>query len=116
MGTLDTQLSTEAADFLADFGESITYTPDGGSAKSITAVVDRNPLASVPTAGRAVARNLVQVTLANHATTGVTAIKEGFDTVALKLRRDDAATTTLVIRRVIEAESDAGMWRLEAST
>ncbi len=44
---LDGLLAGEADTFLANFGESITYYPKGGSSRSIVGVVDRNPVSGV---------------------------------------------------------------------
>lgn len=110
-------LSSDMAVFLNsdEFGESITYTPHGGSPISIVALIDRdhpNPGRDDVRTDRQFPVNTVQLTIAKHATLGVASVKERFDRVALKRKISDAGTTTFTITRIVE--QDEGAWLLEA--
>ena len=114
MGYLNDIISDYDAESFVDddvFGESVTYTPVGGVAKTINANViraepfDRN---GVPGARR----DGLTVFIRNHATLGVTSIDTGGDTIAVAPRYGGAAKTYQVKGPV---QQDAGMWRLELS-
>ncbi len=49
--------------------ESVSYTPSGGSARTISAIVDRSPAAMITDNGVSTPR--VRITVANHATRGI---------------------------------------------
>lgn len=112
--TLRSKLSTDAgAVFLNSdhFAASITYTPHNELSKTIKAVIDRSPVRSVEHGGKPLPGNIVEIWIANHATDGVTSVKERHDKVSLPLREGGAAVE-LVVTKIIE--QDAGLWRLEA--
>jgi hypothetical protein len=94
-----------------EFAESVTYTPSGGSAKTINALVDRNPMRMLEAAAMGFQQAGLEIYIANDATLGVTSVKEGLDTVTLKLRQGDSSTTVLIVKKVVE--SDLQMFRLE---
>ncbi|MGH7260872.1 MAG: head-tail joining protein [Nitrospiraceae bacterium] len=95
----------------AEFGETVTYTPQGGSPKAITAIVDRGASVDVVNQGaRTFPANAVEIEIADNATFGVTTVKERFDQVALRLKKDDPSDTVLVVKRVIQPNK--GAWRL----
>lgn len=112
--TLRSKLSTDSGSVFLNsdhFAESITYTPHNELSKTIKAVIDRSPVRPVERGGRPSPVNIVEIWIANHATDGVTSVKERFDKVSLPLREGGAAVD-LRITKVIE--QDAGLWRLEA--
>lgn len=101
-----------ANEFLStdEFAESITYTPSGGSPKTIKAIVVRPQIDVLDQdRGRVLARQ-VEIQIANNSTTGVASVKKGFDQVALKLYLGDAANTTFVVSEIVK--HDDGMWHL----
>lgn len=67
-------------------GESITYTPSGGSPRTITALVDRNPLEELSELG-AVLVPAVEIEVLDNATTGIDSatLNVGGDTVTVAL-------------------------------
>jgi hypothetical protein len=111
--SLQTDMAGDMAEMVHTdvFGETITYTPSGGSAKSIAALVDRTPLRPTEHGGQTVPQNMTEIWIINNATTGVASVKPGFDTVALKAKLSDAATTTMRVTKLLY--HDAGTWRLE---
>jgi hypothetical protein len=112
--SLAAQLAADAPAFLADFGESVTYTAQGQAPRTITAVVERMPLQTDPLSGRPMRGNVLELWTAAAAPAGVTAIKSGQDRVTLKVRLDDAQAREVLITKVL-GDSDAGLWHVEAT-
>lgn len=109
MGLLDDQLAIDAESF-ADtdaFGETVTYTPAVGSARSVSAVVMREPLERRQEALNGVRERIVCY-LRNDATLGVLAsgVNRSGDTITVAWKRGG---TTKVYRVVEVIEQDAGM-------
>lgn len=92
---------------LARFGETVTYTPSGGSATSITALVFREVLAPVPTdpTSRVEYGYAIWVQSSDVSNPVI-----GTDTVALKRHRGESATHTRTVRA---RKQENGGWRLE---
>jgi hypothetical protein len=78
----DSILTADAAAFLADFGEDVTYTPSGGTPRTIKAIVDRRPAQTRKEAGEGFAAQMGKqaklgfvpdftITVANDATIGI---------------------------------------------
>jgi len=111
--TLTTARAAAADHLLAEFGESVTYTPTGGApaARSITAVIDRRqpgPLDGVPHGGGPD----LTATVKNDVTTGITAaeVDTGGDTISVARRIGE----TPVARRITKIISqDSAMLTLE---
>ena len=78
-------------------GESITFTPKGGSARTISVVVDRNPPAIFNPAGDAVVPS-VMVHAIEDGTTGIaaTSVNTSGDTVSIAITKGASATTQSV--------------------
>lgn len=87
-----------------EFAETVVYTPSGGSPVSIAASIDRER--ALPgmnlTGGRPSGMKTRRVIILNQATYGVTSVKEGFDTMALKLNLDDASATTCRVTKIVD--------------
>lgn len=100
-------------------GELVTYTPHGGVAKTFKAIVERGENGQqVQAMGRTYTGKVRILTIPNDATDGVTAIKEGHDTVSAKFNTDDAAPTTFRVVKLLSHDaglvsSDGGMFRVE---
>jgi hypothetical protein len=94
----------------SEFAEQVSYTPFGGSPKTIKAVVDRSRIDSnIQDSGRLVGKQ-AEIWIANHATDGVTSVNKGNDLVSMPNYNGGG---TNVNWRVIEIiEKDEGMWRL----
>lgn len=91
------------------FEEEIVYTPSGGIAKTIDAVVNRDAVKE-DSAGKQNLRSLnIEIEISTDATTGVAIVTAGEDTVALAKRVGETATT-MTVGGIIY--SDAGAWRL----
>jgi len=102
-------LTVGGAVMMSKFGESVTYTPLNGSARVITAVVDREPPAP---AGSPVSEPRIEVTVYNDATTGISTaeLNTGGDmlTAAWRIGGDEQA------RRIVGVvQQDSGMVTLE---
>lgn len=110
--TLKTKMQADAVQtFLNtdEFAETITYTPYGGTNKSIKALVDRKRLEPMTeTSGRFLS-NTAEVMIANHATYGVTSVAKGYDKVIMEKSPGGDSQTWLVIDVMA---SDDGMWHL----
>lgn len=88
-------------------GETVTLTPSGGAAVEVKAVVLRDGLAPKRTDGGRT--GLYPLTVLINIADLATPVLRG-DAIALKVRRSDAANTTV---RVVEVQrQDIGMWRL----
>ena len=111
--TLKTEMVSDARNtFLnsGEFAETISYTPKGGSAKSIKAIVERSRLdSSSQDSGRIVGRQ-AEIWIANHATDGVASITKGEDLVSMPVHNEGGAN---VDWRVIDVmHKDEGVWQL----
>lgn len=114
--TLKSQIVTDAKTVFLnndEFSETVSYTPDGSSAKSIKAIVMRPQIDVLDQDRGVVLANQVQLYISTDATEGVAAVKKSLDKVALKLLLSDAAATTFRITDVIG--HDEGMWHLVAT-
>ncbi len=110
--TLKTQMSSDAIKVYLnsdEFAEVITYTPKGGSAKSIKAVIVRNRLeAGTEDAGR-ILRNQCEVYIANDATDGVTSVDKGDDILQFP-EQVGGSNISWVVEDIIS--KSGGMWHL----
>lgn len=90
-------------------GELVTYTPSGGSAKVIRAVVERDrPSHQVQqTNGVGYGVNTRQLLIAKDADAGMTTIQEHKDTVRFKKNLSDATETTFKVQTILA--EDAGL-------
>jgi hypothetical protein len=98
--------------------ETVSYTPQGGAAKTIPAVIERPTIQVQAPGGQAGPANTLTLIIANDATDGVTSIKERFDTVSFKRNLDDSAVTAFVVDKIVAQDNgldanDGGLWRLE---
>jgi len=93
------------------FGETVSYTPRGGVARNITAVVDREPIQPLPESPQGLRPNVI-VWVDNDATTGidVTTLDTGGDTMSFPKRIGDTASTWSILKLVSQ---DNGMLQLE---
>lgn len=107
-------MAADAPAILADFGESIVYTPQGQAPRTITAIIERFPLRQDALGGRPVVVNAIELWFPNDPATGLTTVKDGFDRVTLKMNQDDAAARELRVSKIM-GDSDAGLWHVEAS-
>jgi len=126
--TLD--LTTDAATFVADFGETITVTPGTGTGAAdpytVTAIVDRDPPQGVPgipfTGSR---ESVILIDVRNDATLGVVPedVVTAGDVDGSTVTADDVWTLTVASReggtatarpvQRVHRDTDAGMVRLE---
>lgn len=106
--TLATQIAADVADVFLnsdDFGETVSYTPVGGSARSIVAVVVTMPSDLTQESSHEVAHNFVSVLAAKSASTGIEAPAKG-DTIVWSGR---------IYSWVGIIHQDAGAWQLKFS-
>ena len=98
-------------DLLDEFGETVTYRPRTGDARSITAIVERGGPADLAPAAGGVAP-LLRVRVANDSTTGISSdeIDTGGDRIDVAHRVGVAATTRPIVRII---EHDAASLLLE---
>ena len=110
--TLKTQLKNDTLNCLLnldEFGELITYTPKGGTAKSIRAVVDRRRIIPAGEDSGRTLINQVEIVIANEATYGVSSINKGGDLVSLP-ERIGGALVNWVVADILR--QDDGAWHL----
>lgn len=70
----ETAFAQSPADSLeTQFGETVSYTPDGGSSKNITAIIDRESLRLIAQQDGIGAVTMAILSIQTHATTGVAA-------------------------------------------
>lgn len=91
-------------------GETISGTPSGGAATSITAVVERGEIQTMGPSG--VLRNeysvAIFVTRAEWPT-----LTLGVDTFTLKKRITDSSTTTMRAAKLLDDAQDGAGWHVE---
>lgn len=100
-------------------GESVTYTPSGKSSRVITALVD--PLRRTDALGHSTfLTKTYEVWIVKSATEGISSVKEGYDTLAVKLNASDTVATVLRVTKIGPDRDNGtpgdgvGMWHLEA--
>ena len=93
---------------LPTFGETVTYTPDGGAAVSVTAIVERDAVDTVPTDRGLMPRRIRRIRVSK---TDVATVTIGGDTVAIKTMVDDASATTYRVGAILE--DHGGAWLLD---
>ena len=101
--------------FLASgFEEDITYTPSGGTAKTISAIVYRQGAKESSTNRRLTnAQNRtydIEIDISTDATNGIADVTIREDKVALYREIGDSTTTTFMVKGIIQ--DDAGAKRL----
>jgi len=99
MGLLDQAMQSDAQAFYDTdgFGETVTFNPYNGTPRSITVVINRD----IAPDGDEEAHNVKEIMLvsvANHATTGIsaTAFNAGKDTIELAYRVGETAETDVL--------------------
>jgi len=104
--------------FLASgFQEDIIYTPSGGAAKTIKAIVYRDGAGYTTPSGRtggesqSKSRNYnISIHISNDATNGIATITVKEDAVKCKRRYSDSANSTFLVSGIIQ--DDEGAWHL----
>lgn len=94
---------------LSQFGETISYTAYGSSAASITAIIDREPIATAAVGSPAIVTYTCLITIARE---DLSAVKVGADTVAFKRRLSDSSNTTFRVSEILDDGQYGGAWRL----
>lgn len=108
MSLFDDMHKNAAAAMLPVLGDSVTYTPSGGSATTIYAIVNRD---GIVVDGVNPGDILNFVTTIQVSKADVTTVTKNVDTVALKRNSDDASDTTMTVQSIID--ESGGMWHLE---
>lgn len=92
-----------------EFAESISYTPKGGAAKTIKAIVNRqraNPASEISNRGLV---NQAEIIIFKDATNGVASVIEDADTAVIA-DYPGGPTQTYRVKNILS--SDEGMWHL----
>jgi len=95
------------------FEEDVVYTPSGGTAKTIKAMVYRQGSVKSSTSNRMTSKNRsydIEIDISTDATNGITDITIRADKVALYREIGDTITTTFLVKGIIQ--DDAGAKRL----
>lgn len=92
-----------------EFAESVVYTPNGGSPKTINAVVVRKQLEADEQDQGHVLENQCEVYVANHAVSGVTSVQKGKDVLSFPEQPGGVSIGWFVVDVI---EKDDGMWHL----
>jgi hypothetical protein len=112
MTTFDTRFAAGAAPQLfSHFGESITYYPFGGTARTITAIVDREPPSIVDGAGEIITHAMV-IEVYDSSSTGISLseLNTGRDKIGVALRAGGTAEQRSVAQ--LMEPQEAGLVRL----
>lgn len=88
-------------------GELITYLPYGGTAKTFTALVEREPSRVSAFSGAAYPEHALLVTFPRDATDGVVSIAKGKDRVRFRHRLSDSDDKEFTV--VTVQDEDAGL-------
>jgi len=99
--TLTTEMALMAAEAIEYAGESVSYVPAGGDARSIRAVVNRTDAAGLGVAGEAVSPQIT-VAVLNDETDGISSdeVDTGGDKITLALRLGETAQSRRITRIV----------------
>jgi hypothetical protein len=89
--------------------ETITYTPYGGSPKSIKAIVNRQGIKPTFNVSKS-KTEAIEIWIQNDATLGVTTIDQGSDRVTMKPRLDKPAREMSIGE--VFADSDQSTWHI----
>ena len=113
----DLELQEEFVDvFLTSgFQESIIYTPSGGSAKTINAMIYRDGTTqTVPSRRTGAGENKtisrrydIEIHISTDATSGIQTVTINEDTVKLKRRTNDTSNTTFLVRGIVQEDVGA---------
>ncbi len=108
MGLLSDQLVADALAMTStdEFGQDVSYTPSGGSARTIPAVVNYNPPSTMPESGKVLTGD-ASVEIRNHATLGATTITTQRDTITMPARIGGASRSWTIVEIISQ---DAGMF------
>lgn len=112
MTDFDTRFAARGAPKLLDrFGEPVVYRPRSGRARTITAIVDRNPPETLANAENAVSQAFV-VMVANDDQDGIPSrlLDTGGDAIDVSDRTGEAVRTRRIVRLVDDV---GGMLTLE---
>ena len=110
--TFKAQLSIDAAKVFLnsnEFAEEITYTPKGGSPKSIKAIIVRSQIDAADQGQSRIAHNQTELYIANDATNGVTSVDKGDDEASFPKIVGGSNINWVVIDIL---GMDKGMWHL----
>lgn len=110
--TFKSQLDDDAVNVFLnsdEFAESITYTPSGGSPKTIKAVVSRERVDPDSQARGNVLINQAEIHIAKDSTYGVASVSKGADKVSFPAIIGGSNSTWLVIDII---KHDDGMFHL----
>lgn len=109
--TLMDDIAADAATFVNEFSESVVYRPFGGTARTISALVNRFPPNQLPGVPEASLPSVV-LTVRNNATTGIssTELDTGGDRLDVAIRYGETASTREIARLL---KSDAGLVVIE---
>jgi hypothetical protein len=113
-GTFKDQLAADAVNIFLnnnEFAEEIVYTPKGGTAKTIKAIVDREQLFPAGEDSGRVLQNQVKISIATDTTYGIGTINLGGDTVDLPERIGGADVNWRIVDVL---NQDEGLWTLLA--
>lgn len=103
----DTHFAASGFPGLSDqFGEVIAYWPHGGSSRSITAIIEREPPAIFDAAGNAVFPK-VTIRVANSSGTGIASseLDTGRDEIELLLNTGDSTSKRFSIMQILSQDS-----------
>lgn len=104
----DSVFAATAVPRLMDFfGESVTYTPKGSSAQTVTAIIERRTLENAGPISDSAYQYQVSAWIPKNDVSSVTV---GGDTIACKKRNGDAANTTYTVRAILNQTGD--VWHL----
>jgi hypothetical protein len=108
-------IAQEITDFeeviLDEFGETIIYSPDSGSEKTIKAIIPRRSNGSINLQGASYSpgRTKLEIKISQGTVKGIPAVVKGKDKVKFKLEPDDLHDRILTISSV---NAEYGAWVL----
>ena len=93
-----------------EFAETVTYTKDGGTVKSITALIVRKSQQPATEDNARIGINDFEIYISADPVSGIDVIRRGKDKVTLGVYQDSPQTCECLVVEVLE--SDPGMWHL----
>jgi len=92
-----------------EFAEEISYTPDGESAKTIKAIIEREQLESSPQDRHVMVRQQARIRISKDSTYGVSVVTKGADKLSFPVVLGQEAVDWVVDDII---DSRTGMWHL----
>lgn len=111
-------MASDSVNLVAQLGgELVTYTPQGGVARTFLAIVERRPTQTQQAGGHVFGVNTIELQIPRDAVDGVLTVQPRKDRVRFKKNLGDADETDFSVNKIIQEDagltaSDGGMFHV----